>query len=43
MDEDESMDEEPVPKLKNFSQAIVQLDDVKLFLESRGCIEEATT
>ena len=39
----EGMDEEPVPKLKNFSQAIVQLHDVKLFLESSGCIEETTT
>ena len=29
-------------KVKKFHEAIMQLDDVKVFLESCGCIEEAT-
>ena len=36
VEDDESMDEEPVPKLKKFSEAI-------MMLKSGGYIEEATT
>ena len=35
-------DEEPEVKVKKFSEAIAMLDDVKAFLDHRGCVEEAT-
>lgn len=38
----EDQAEEPVLKLKTFSEAVRSLEDVKLFLESQGCVQEAT-
>ena len=31
----------PSPKIKNFKEAVQALEDVQLFLESRGCMESA--
>ena len=42
-EEDGSGEEEPVPKVKKFSESLMMLDDVKAFLDSCGCVEEATT
>ena len=33
----------PVPKLQNYKEAIQSLEDVKIFLEDRGCFELAST
>ena len=35
-DEDDDVGEDPTPNVKSFADAIKALDDVKLFLESRG-------
>ena len=42
-DKGDQMDEEPVHKITTFSAAVKALDDVKDFLDSRGCYEEANT
>ena len=34
------MEEQPVPRLQKFSEAIMALEEVKLFLDNHGCIEE---
>ena len=31
----------PSPKIKNFKETVKALEDVQLFLESRGCVESA--
>ncbi len=44
-EEDEENDEDPEPavhKFNNFKEIITSLDDIKLFLDNRGLIEEAT-
>ena len=33
----------PVPKIHSFKEAIQSLDDIKVFLEDRGCFEQAST
>ena len=38
-----TIDEEPMSMLHSFSEAMKSLDDVKLFLESWGCIQESIT
>ena len=40
-EDDMDVDEEPVSKFTRFSQVIKKLDDIKLFLEDRGCTNEA--
>ena len=40
-DDDQDLEELPEPTLHSFSEAIKSLDDVKRFVESRGCIKEA--
>jgi hypothetical protein len=42
-EEEDDHDEEPVSTLHSFSEAMKSLDNVKLFLESRGCVQEAIT
>ena len=42
-DEDEELDLPPSqPKLKSFKQAMESLEDVKIFLEHSGCLEQAS-
>ncbi len=41
--EEGELDEEPISTLNSFSEAMKALDSVKLFLESKNCIEEAIT
>lgn len=33
----------PVPKIQSCKEAIQSLEDVKIFLEDRGCFEQAST
>ena len=33
----------PVPKIQSYKEAIQSLEDVKIFLEARGCFELAST
>ena len=33
----------PVPKLQSYKEAIRSLEDIKIFLEDRGCFEQAST
>ena len=40
-DDDHELDEDPISRLNSFSEAMKSLDDAKLFLESRGCIQES--
>ena len=42
-DEDDDVGKDPTPNVKSFAEAIKALDDVNLFLESRGCNHEATS
>ena len=43
-DEDEELDLPPSqPKLKSFKQAMESLEDVKIFLEHSGYLEQAST
>ena len=49
-DEDKDEDEEeeldippPLPKLYTYKQSMESLEDVKIFLEHRGCLEQAST
>ena len=39
--ESEEVDIPPPPKLKNFRDALTSLEDVQIFLESRGCSHSA--
>ena len=47
-DEEESDNEQPSPefeqpqsKIKSYKEAILSLEDIQLFLESRGCLQDA--
>ena len=43
IEEEDDMEDVPPPlKIKNFQEAIQSLEDVKYFLETRGCMQEAT-
>ena len=43
-DKDEELDVPPCqPKLKSFREAMESLEDVKIFLEHSGCLEQART
>ena len=43
-DEDEELDLPPCqPKLKSFRQAMKSLEDVRIFVEHSGCLEQAST
>ena len=41
--EDDEILEIPAPKIKSFKEAISALEDVRNFLDSRSCPEDATT